>query len=394
VPTWVDGLRARCGPLTDAASIFVAHLGVERDPPFGVDGLLALTRELRRHRARAQSDDDDRLLVELAGAYFALVLCRELDGSHVSRSGRHGLRLGQRGFFDPFAAIAAALEADDVRAALCGAVAEAEAEATDSGPVARVVREIERQLHAKRGTPALGWQFGAELGVELDGHSVQLDARDVVGATRGESDAVLARAVGKLLAALPQLNAITRWPDARQSVFPRLCGPGFLRGLPRGAEQHGLCTRPLAGELSVAFVLRTETRARFVHGGDLRAWQCELDELHAAALLNLAHASDRARLLRSDGDEGAFVVARSGDGLDSSRLLLPGLQALLAAELGSPFAVAVPHRDALFACALGPGSGIAALRERARREAESARHAISAQLVLVRDAGELVALPA
>jgi uncharacterized protein YtpQ (UPF0354 family) len=177
-------------------------------------------------------------------------------------------------------------------------------------------------------------------------------------------------------------------------VFPRLCGPGFLLGLPSGVEQHGLCTTPLAGELSVAFVLRTETRSRYVHGGDLRAWQCEIDELHAAALANLAQASDRARLLRSDGDEGAFVVARSGDGLDSSRLLLPGLQALLAAELGSPFAVAVPHRDALFACALGQASGIAALRERARREAESARHAISAQLVLVRGPGELVALPA
>jgi uncharacterized protein YtpQ (UPF0354 family) len=204
---------------------------------------------------------------------------------------------------------------------------------------------------------------------------------------------VLVRAVSKLLAALPQLNRVTPWHDARESVYPRLCGPGFLRGLSHGSEQHGLCTRALAGELSVAFVLRTETRARYVHGGDLRAWQCELDELHAAALSNLAQASEHARLLRSDGDEGAFVVARSGDGLDSSRLLLPGLQALLAAELGSPFAVAVPHRDALFACALA-ASGVAALRERARREAESARHAISAQLVLVRDAGELVALPA
>jgi hypothetical protein len=91
VPTWIDGLRARCGPLTDAASIFAAHLGVERDPPFGVDGLLALTRELRRQRSLAQSDEDERSLVELAGAYFALVLCRELGGSHVSRTGRHGL---------------------------------------------------------------------------------------------------------------------------------------------------------------------------------------------------------------------------------------------------------------------------------------------------------------
>jgi uncharacterized protein YtpQ (UPF0354 family) len=395
VPTWIDGLRARCGPLTDAASIFAVQLGVERDPPAGVDGLIALTRALRRQRADAAADeDDDRMLVELAGAYLALVLCRQLGGAHVSRDGRHGLRLGRRGFFDPFTAVEAAFEADDVRAALCRAVADAEAEAKDGGPIARVVHEIERQLRERPGSPALGWQFGAQLSVELDGSSVQLDANDVVRACRGEPDAVVARAVSKLLAALPQLNRETSWEQARHSVVPRLAGPEFLNGLQQRSARHALCTLPLAGELRVAFVLRTDTRARYVHAGDLRAWGCELDALYAAALRNLAGASERARLLRADGDEGGFVVARSGDGLDSSRLLLPGLQALIAAELGSPFAAAVPHRDALFACALDAPRALAALRERARREAGAARHAISAQLFEVRAAGELIALPA
>jgi uncharacterized protein YtpQ (UPF0354 family) len=87
-------------------------------------------------------------------------------------------------------------------------------------------------------------------------------------------------------------------------------------------------------------------------------------------------------------------MARTGDGLDSSRLLLPALRALIAAELGSPFAAAVPHRDALLACSLAPGGGVDALRIRARNEAERARHAISGQLFVVREAGELVALPA
>ena len=395
MPTWIDGLRARCGPLSDAASIFAAHLGVERDPPAGVDGLIAVTRALREQRANARaSEDDDRLLVELAGAYLALVLCRELGGAHASRDGRHGLRLGARGFLDPFAAVEHAFGADDVRAALCSAVADAEAEARDSGPVARVVREIERQLRARPGSPALSWQFGAELGVELDGSSTRLDASDVVRACRGEPDAVIVRAVSKLLAALPQLNQATSWQEARAQLLPRLCGPEFLRGLERGSQRHALVVQPIAGELSAAFVLRTDTRARYVHAGDLRNWQCDRETLHAAALANLAASSERARLLRAEGEEGAFVVARSGDGLDSSRLLLPGLQALVAAELGSPFVAAVPHRDALFACALASPRSVAALRERAREEAGAAAHAISAELFVVRGPGDLVVLPA
>ena len=127
--------------------MFAAHVGVERDPPAGLDGLLALTHALRAHRANARAgEDDDRLLVELAGAYLGVLLVRELGAAHVSRAGQHGLRLGRRGFFDPFAAVESALDADDVKRALSVAVAEAEAEARERGPIARVVLEDRKSV--------------------------------------------------------------------------------------------------------------------------------------------------------------------------------------------------------------------------------------------------------
>ena len=93
----------------------------------------------------------------------------------------------------------------------------------------------------------------------------------------------------------------------------------------------------------------------------------------------------QARVLRVvwSGDGVTLVVARTGDGLDASRLLLPGLHDVLAPELGSPFVAAVPHRDALFACPRDCERSVRALRERAARESLRAAHAISAMPVLV-----------
>jgi len=107
---------------------------------------------------------------------------------------------------------------------------------------------------------------------------------------------------------------------------------------------------------------------------------------------NLARASAGARLLRCDDDNGVLVVAKTGDGLDSSRILLPGLHDVLAPELGSPFAVAVPHRDALFACAISSPRALGELRERAAREAERAAQSITPELFAIGPSGRLEAI--
>jgi hypothetical protein len=314
VPSWIEGLRLRCGPLTDAALIFGAKLGVESDPPRGAHGLLALTHAIEQQAYTGpESEEDERLFVELAGAYLGLLLCDALGtGRHLKQGGRHGLSFDERGFFDAFVAIEHALEADDVCKALATQVALAEALA---------------------------------CGTQLQG---------------------------------PR----TDWTQAQAGILPRLVGPRFFAELLRGGAGQALCTVPVVGEMKLCFVLSEHGRVRYVRTSELERWMQSPEQVLHTARANLARRSDRAKLTCFDRDQGRLVVAKSFDGLDAARLLLPGLHDLLAPELGSPFVAAAPHRDALFACPLGSQT-LSAMRERAAHEAAQARYAITAQLFLV-----------
>lgn len=319
--SWIDQLRSRCGPLTDAASLFTASLGVEDDPPFGAAGLLALARGVERHQDHSAHCDGEheRLFVELAGAYLGVLLCGALpEARHASRDGRHGLLFGGHRFFDPFEVIERMLEADDVGTCLAEQVARAEE---------------------------------AAGGVE-------------------ES-----------------------WADVQSRLLPRLVGPRFLAEVNRRAGTQPLFALPLVSGVHVMFLMGEQQRRRYVDRRELARWGQPPMRVLQRALANLAGKSKDARLLRFDADQAGVVVARTGDGLDSSRLLLPGLHEVLAPELGSPFAAAVPHRDALFACSLRCPTSLRLLRDRASAEAASAAHPITPELLSVGPLGRLSPLP-
>jgi hypothetical protein len=318
--SWIDDLRSRCGPLSDAASLFAASMGVERDPPAGAAGLLALARRVERHVDSADRDDEDeRLFIELAGAYLSVLLCDALPhGRHVRRDGRHGIALGRSGFFDPFAAIERLLEAGDIRATLFEQVARAEDEARSG-------------------------------------------ARDP-------------------------------WQHARRRLLPRLVGNALLAEVGRRAGRQPLYSRQLVGDVHLVFLLGEPQRRRYVDACELESWGQDPDRVLDAALGNLARQSGAARLLRVDADQGTLIVARTADGLDSSRVLLPAVHALLAAELGRPFAAAIPHRDALLACPVDDAASLRLLREHAALEASRATSAITARLLRIDAAGALAPL--
>jgi len=172
-----------------------------------------------------------------------------------------------------------------------------------------------------------------------------------------------------------------RWAQAKEQIIPRLVGPEFVRTLPDEGNDAQPYVARLAGELGLALLLREPGRARFVRRRERASWP---DSAIRVAIGNLARTSDAATLLRVEGKEGGYVTARSRDGLDAARLLLPGLHGVLSPELGSAFIVAVPHRDALFACAADDTTSRSALAERARMEHDRARYPISAALYVVR----------
>lgn len=374
---WITSVRS-AGPLLAAADAF-ANREIVEDRGSGTPALVSLGKAIDAFARAPHTPAEDGAFVEGAGAFLAVVLLGHIGGAHVARKGVHRVRLGQAGFFDPFGAIELALETDPARAALIDLVAMAEREASGKGPIARTAIAFERALAELRADLAITDRF--DRCVFLG--DIEVDLARVIGATEGESDAAVAGAVRKLVDMLPGgAGAEVTAQDAIARLFPRLVGPSF--DLP-------VSSLPIADELRVAWVIAYEGRARFVTDRDLSRWEMRAEEVALHALRNLAARSDRARLARVDTEQGPWVVARSGDGYDSARLLLPALAETLAPEVGLPCIVAVPHRDALMACRDAPEL-VRSFRERVADDYARAPHGISSRLYRLSASGRLEAI--
>lgn len=393
MPTWIDAIASRSGPLHTAATQFAVIHGLEADPPRGVGGLCALSKLISDARAdfdhtdAEESDNEEREFVAGAGAYLGLLLLDHLpSGAHVAHSGEHRLRLSTHGFFDPFAAVASALTANDTPRALLAAIQRAEAEAAGSGPTARVAAAVRARLSDQAHVKVLD-HFDERMWLDVDGTRVELDLARVISTTQGESDALLAHTVDRLCASLlREASPLLTWDAARPLLFPRLLGKAFIDGLPDAKDLH---LTPIAPDVWQGLVLRFKDRARFVRRNEVETWSTECGRPEQQALANLAHASGSARFLQHDTRHGPIVVAESRDGLDAARLLLPGLYEVLAPALGRRFIVATPHRDTLLACSVEPEPVVSELRARTDAAVRGAPHAISQRLWLVKGPGQL-----
>lgn len=376
---WLRSLGERGGPFIAVSQSFLSHhRGAPRDPARGAAGLRALAAAIDAWAEREDaSETEDERFVEGAGALLGALLCDALGGRHVARGGAHRVALGEDGFFDPFAAVSHALDADDSRSSLAILVARAEAEALSAdgfGRARRLVRELLRQER-----PELAVEGGFEASLELSG-GIELDLGRLVEATLGESEEAARKAARKLVSMLPGAaeDSDSDWEERLQ---PRVVSPRFA------AEHPALLARPLAGgALSVALLLVHGDRARYVRASEPSRWGTSARGALEIAIRNLAIRSERARLLRVDTSAGPLICARTGDGLDAARALLPALHEVLAPELGDALWIAVPHRDALWAC--GEGRALReALRARARDDARRAPHAISESLFALTPGG-------
>ena len=385
-PAWLEPLAPRGGPLVPAARAFLAaHPGAPSGPlARGAEGLRGLADALdawAEQEGEPESADDERF-VEGAGALLGCFVLDHFPASaHAVRDGAHRVRLGAHGFFDPFRAVDSALEGPCARGVLVEELARAEDEAAALAGAGRAVALLARRLTEARPELSIADCFDHHV-VLSDG--VEIDLSRVLIATEGESERAVLAALDKLVSMLPGGASApgVSLEEARRALLPRLVPPSFLADAK--ATKDELALRPvLSGALTVALILGYEGRARYVRRRELASWGIDGEEALAIALANLAGRSGGARFARVTTAFGPLVVARSGDGLDAARLLLPTLHDVLAPELGSPFLAAAPHRDALFACALEPRALREALARRAEEDAARAPHRISEQLFTI-----------
>ena len=118
---WIGELGAKAGPLAVAALRFQTtprfvrgdHATCLHAGAAGIRQIAEVTETWLAHESA--TDEDESSFVEGIGAWLGLVLIAALDGQHMARDGAHRERLGAYGFFDPFAAMEAVLDADQPR---------------------------------------------------------------------------------------------------------------------------------------------------------------------------------------------------------------------------------------------------------------------------------------
>ncbi|HJK97335.1 MAG TPA: hypothetical protein RMF84_08950 [Polyangiaceae bacterium LLY-WYZ-14_1] len=352
-------------------------------------------------RPQEPPEERERRFIEGAGALLAAILAEHLGPDSVrplpGGDGTVRLGLGRAGAFDPFAAIDGVL--DDprpVRRSLAEAVRRAEDEAAGRGSIARTALAFETLLQRDRPGRRVAVFAGTHL--ELD-DGTEVDLGRVLQATEGRPEDARWAAVGRVVAALPSSRgrqrapdepppAVDPWPAVERDLVPRLVGPAFLRELgPRADELYRQPFRKELG-LEVAFLVQAAGRGRFVLRREVADWGVDDGVLRSTAISNLRARSARVHLRREPlvPAEAPIVVARSGDALDTARLLLPDFRQGLGDALGGTdhLWVALPHRDVVLAASgTAPATVLRALATRVRSDHDTAPHPITPEVFRV-----------
>jgi len=369
---WLNSLEGIGGRLVPAARIFADS---ERPPMpgAGTNGVRWLVERIEGFVDRDTSEPEDDLFVEGAGAVLGLLLIEHLGGRARAHLGAHRVQLGRFGWFDPFEAIQDALDAENPRARLAEYLSLAELEATDSGPVSRVVRAFAETLESER--PDLGIRSQFELTVDLD-NGATVDLRRLEQVSRGQDDQATHEAARRIVSMLPGAGTpeTTPWHEAAPRLLPRLVSRSFIESLPNEQQLH---LQELGVEVHVALQLRYGSRARYVRSSEVAGWALGAAAAQRKAVENLAAKSRSLRLERvTDG----VLRVRQGDGLDGARLLLPDLALRLEQLEKGPWIAASPHRDVLL---VGHGTAVDRLAAHAEVSTQRAPHPVSASLFAV-----------
>lgn len=151
-----------------------------------------------------------------------------------------------------------------------------------------------------------------------------------------------------------------------------------------GDAPDKMATQPLVGDLHIAYAIDSDRTITYVPRSQFSQWNVTADELHDTALENLINRSETMVASAAQDDDGqiSLILFQTGDGYDSSRLLLPTLYDRLREHLGSPFAAAIPTRDLLL-CFRADEETIARVRAQVADDFKNMPHQVTDRLLLV-----------
>jgi len=159
----------------------------------------------------------------------------------------------------------------------------------------------------------------------------------------------------------PSLAPEHEWSAAARLLHPSLRPPGTTGVDGRSLQipsRGGFPGKPLIQQgpagLAIAYVIPGQGFGVFAGSEHLLSWGVGPDEVHAAAMGNLAVWSGEEPWVDETNGRRRVVWSDSGEGMDAARILLPEVRARLAADLGDVgrVLIGVPERDLLIAAGL------------------------------------------
>jgi hypothetical protein len=154
-----------------------------------------------------------------------------------------------------------------------------------------------------------------------------------------------------------------------------------------GEEQGpggGVVSQPLVEGLLIAYAIDQDRTIAYISGSRFDKWGVSLEQLHQAAIENLAGRSEAISAHAAQDESGKvnLILFQTMDGYDASRILLPTLHDRLREHLGSPFAAGIPNRDILL-CFRDEPETVSRLRKQIADDYRRMPHQVTDQLLLV-----------
>lgn len=148
------------------------------------------------------------------------------------------------------------------------------------------------------------------------------------------------------------------------------------RVLPQFFPKHwldapGIVFSDFPSRIRIGYVMREEGRYSYLIDDAFSALSITLEELHAAALANLARLPSASISIAKIPNGAEGWISATEDNFAAIRILLPAAQGEFRQALGEEFFVSLPHREDCFCWSLA---------QPAERQERNAREALAAFL--------------